>query len=217
MAVKSKPPALRVVVDRGRFFKMKHVLLIQLPVPRGEVAFSYHHRTADSRNIPDIQAFERVPENKYALDGKWDVGAGLWFEASWVQKRRNLGLLTHQVMASAGADYTLGIGNGLNIGFEHLIFSGDSTPFAMDHTIQVSAAMLSYPVGLFDKLSGYTFILWDSGTEPSVLLQYEHSFRWFSTYLMAYYTPEMQQNLFSNRYNQVLTGPGIRVMIIINH
>ena len=27
---------------------------IQIPVPRGEAAFSYHHRTADNRGMLDI-------------------------------------------------------------------------------------------------------------------------------------------------------------------
>ncbi len=190
---------------------------VQVPVPKGEVAFSYHHRTADSRNIPNIPAFDKIPENKYALDGKWDLGVGLWFEASWVQKSRNLGLLTNQVMMTLGSDYTFGLGNGLNIGAEHLFLSSDSVAFALENRLQVSAIMVTYPLGLFDRISGYLFYLWQDQESLSFMVNYEHSFPKFSLYIMPYYTPEMQQNIFTTRYNQSQTGPGLRIMAVFNH
>ena len=190
---------------------------LQLPVQKGEVAVTYHHRTADSREAPGIPACEKIPENKYAVDAKWDIGIGLWFEASWIQKSRNIGALTNQSMLTAGADYTLGIGNGLNIGAEHLFISTDSTAFAFDNNLHVSAFMLTYPLGLFDRISGYLFYLWQNDGTLSFMINYQHSFSRFSLFVMPYYTPKMEQNLFTHRYNQSLTGPGIRIMAVFNH
>ena len=53
---------------------------IQVPLMNGEIATSYHHRDIDPTamvlNAPRFRS-----ENRYALDGKWDLGVGLWFEA----------------------------------------------------------------------------------------------------------------------------------------
>jgi hypothetical protein len=52
----------------------------QLPLPRGEVGVSYHHRRLDlSRWLaPGFQsAGDTAPEDRVGVDGKWDLGAGL--------------------------------------------------------------------------------------------------------------------------------------------
>ncbi len=42
---------------------------LQLPVTAGEIAFSYHHRIADSRDIDEsIASFDKIPENKFGFD-----------------------------------------------------------------------------------------------------------------------------------------------------
>lgn len=189
---------------------------LQLPVPKGEIALSFHHRTADSTGLGDLTSFDKIPENKFGLDGKWDVGIGLWFEASWVRKTREVGMLTNQFMVTLGADYTFGIGNGLNVSLEHLFMGMDERSFEFANKFHISAFMVTYPVGSFDRISGYVFCIWDTD-DLSVMLNYEHSFSHFTGYIMAYYTPEIQRNVFTNRYMQSFTGPGIRLMAVFNH
>lgn len=54
----------------------------QTPVPRGEMGLSFHHRLSDTINLDTLISLnDLVPENRIGLDGKWDVGVGLWFEA----------------------------------------------------------------------------------------------------------------------------------------
>ena len=62
---------------------------VQFPISRGELAFSYHHRTA---NIGALQMlpFEDVSENRIGIDAKLDVTVGLWVEATHQQKTKNM-------------------------------------------------------------------------------------------------------------------------------
>ena len=189
---------------------------IQLPVPKGEIALSYHHRTADSRYLSNLTPYEKIPEDKFGLDGKWDIGIGLWFEATYVHKAKNVGIFTNQTMFNLGSDYTFGVGNGLNISIEHLIMAMDETPFGFSNTFHISSAILSYPVGLSDNISGFISYLWATNN-LSFLLNYEHNFSKFTGYVMAYYNPATQQNIFTDRYTQSFSGPGIRLMAVFNH
>lgn len=59
----------------------------QTPVPRGELAFTYHYRKADlSEHSLLSNQPTSVGENRVGIDGKWDLGVGLWFEAVWMGK-----------------------------------------------------------------------------------------------------------------------------------
>ena len=61
---------------------------IQMPVPRGEIAFSYHHRTADNRGMIIFDHyFEKIPEDRFGFDAKWDLIMGVWIEGSWTRKK----------------------------------------------------------------------------------------------------------------------------------
>ena len=53
---------------------------MQFPVPKGEVAISYHHRTANLAGVLDpliIHGSPTYPEDRIGLDGKWDIGPGI--------------------------------------------------------------------------------------------------------------------------------------------
>ena len=88
---------------------------IQVPVPHGETAFSYHHRTADNSGmiIFGEQMYEKIPEDRFGFDAKWDLITGVWIEGSWTRKRQNVGSFTNQEIFNAGIDYTFGLGSGL--------------------------------------------------------------------------------------------------------
>lgn len=94
---------------------------LQLPVFSGEIGLSYHHRITDTRENPaGFRQVARMPENRFGIDGRWDAGAGLWFEATHTGLH-DFGELTQQDLLTLGMDYTFGIGNGLNIIAENLI------------------------------------------------------------------------------------------------
>ncbi len=67
---------------------------VQLPLLGGEAAVTFHHRQADIQkiplpdgwSIPHIVMPGSAPEYRMGVDGKWDVGIGLWLESALVMK-----------------------------------------------------------------------------------------------------------------------------------
>lgn len=189
---------------------------IQHPVPSGEIALSYHHRVAKSTNLNFIPQFEEMPENRIGIDGKWDVGVGLWFEATHSHKSKNIGVFTNQTLLNIGTDYTFGLGNGLNVIAEHLVTSFDSKAFAFENTAHITASTLSYPLGFFDNLSAILYYTWES-EDFTFLLNYSHQFKSFTGYVMGYYNPTQQQGIQQNDLVNQFSGGGIRLMLVYNH
>jgi hypothetical protein len=189
---------------------------VQLPTPRGEMGISYHHRTATTQDLPGVEPFEKIPENRIGLDGKWDLGIGLWFEASYIHKARNIGRLTNQALLNVGADYTFGIGNGLNVVMENLILNYSEKNLDWKDPSSITAMHVSYPLGLFDNLSGVATYNWTT-RDASLFVNFQHQFPQITTYLMAFYNPRNQLGIRPNELVNTFAGPGLRIMLVYNH
>jgi hypothetical protein len=190
---------------------------IQMPVPAGEVAFSYHHRVADSREMGSgIAPFDKIPENRFGFDAKWDLKTGLWVEGSWTNKRKNLGMMTNQLILNAGIDYTFGIGNGLYVVYEQLLAANDEEAFNFQNTTSFSLLSLSYPVGLFDNISGIVYYDWKNKSAYN-FLNWQQQFNNIILYIMGYWNP-VDYNIPTQDSDQKLfAGKGIQVMLVLNH
>ena len=192
---------------------------IQYPIPLGEAALSFHHRTASYVSSPyDIVTYNipTLPENRFGFDAKIDWVVGFWVEASWNSFTKDIGLLTNQTLLNCGADYTFGLGNGLLVTYEHLVAAQDSVPFRFDYKANFSLMSLSYPIGLFDNLSAIFYYSWENEQVYS-FLNWQRTYNRISLHLMAYWNPEMmglpQQNLNSNLFG----GKGMQFMFVFNH
>lgn len=189
---------------------------IQVPTPQGEVAVSYHYRTADSRklNMPAFN-FAKIPEHKIGLDGKWDVTVGLWFEASHSIKGKDVGTFTNQTLINIGTDYTFDIGNGPNVVLEHLISTNDEKSFQFSNRQNLTALTGSYPTGIFDELSTVLYYDWEN-SEFYTFLNYRRDLKYFTFYAMLFANPKdrisFQQNDFVNTFN----GSGFQLMLVYN-
>jgi len=188
----------------------------QYPIPQGEIAFTYHHRVANPSDFNITSSEGEIPENRYGLDGKWDVEVGLWFEAAYIQKTKDVGILTHQSYTTIGTDYTFGLGNGLNVVVEHMNGALDQEAFQFSYVTNSTAAILSYPISMYDHISIINSYSWDRQAY-SFFVNYEHQFKHFTGYVMAYYNPEVQQSLLENNFENTFTGPGLRLMLVYNH
>lgn len=187
---------------------------VQFPVPRGEIALTYHHRTADFRDIPTMASYERISEDRYALDGKWDVEVGFWFEATYSHKSKNVGLLTNQTLLNIGIDYTFPIGSGLNVVAEHLLSDmNERVSSFFKNNSHMSASTVSYPIDFFDTISAVTYYSWES-KDFTFLLNYQHQFENTTAYIMTYYNPDNQLASFNTNS---FSGLGIRFMLVFNH
>lgn len=189
---------------------------IQYPVPKGELAISYHHRKADASAIMDEGGFNKIPENRFSLDGKWDVTVGLWFEAVHIHKTTNLGILTNQSLLNLGMDYTFGIGNGLNVVGEHLLMSNDQKAFGFVNTANITASTVSYPITMFSSIGAVAYYSWAT-QDFSFFLNYERQLRKTTAYIMLYYNPDTPQGIQENNLVNTFPGPGVRVMWVFNH
>lgn len=191
---------------------------VQYPVPKGELALSYHHRTASSTSLifPGVNPLEQIPEDKFGIDGKWDVEVGLWFEATYSHKSEDIGILTNQTLTNFGIDYTFGVGSGLGVIVEHLITSYDEKAFQFAENRHITALNSTYPITMNDNLSTVIYHDW-STNDQTFFLNYQHQFVNLTGYVMAYYNPETQQGFQENELVNNNTGLGIRVMVVYNH
>ena len=109
---------------------------LQTPIPGGEAGIAYHHRVADSQNLNEaVPSYNEIPENRIGLDAKWDLLVGLWFEAAWVTKNKEMAEFTNQEIFTLGTDYTFGIGGGLNVTLEHMLLALDENPFQFSRAL----------------------------------------------------------------------------------
>ena len=189
----------------------------QTPVPKGEAAISYHYREADTRELGNsIPSYARISENRFGIDGKWDLGVGLWFEGSWISKNKNLGIFTNQEILNCGTDYTFGIGNGLNVIFEHLLVSYDETAFKFARTVSFSGTSLSYPLGMSDNVSAILYYDWTNNNLYN-FLNWKRQFNKISFYLMAYWNPKNYNLPQQSGSENLFAGKGIQIMLVYNH
>lgn len=190
---------------------------IQIPVPSGEFAISYHHRVADSRKTGlFIPEYEKIPENRIGFDAKWDMTAGFWIEGSLTHKGMDLGILTNQTVLNAGIDYTFGLGNGIYMAFEQLLSTYDEEFLAFSNRTSFSLLMANYPAGMFDQLGAILFYNWDDNNLYTYL-SWQRQFDNTSLYVMAYWNPESKMLPIQEGSQNIFGGKGIQILFVFNH
>ncbi len=190
---------------------------LQLPVPAGEAALSFHRRRADGRRIPGFgNSFSEIPENRIGFDMKLDIIAGAWVEGVWVKKEQDAGLLTNQAFLNAGADYTFHVGNGLLVVFEQLLAAYDRQPFELERTLSFSLLNISYPIGVFDQLSLISYYDWTNDKAYN-FLNWRKQYNKISLYFMGYINPREYQIPLQGAGGNIFAGSGLQVMIVFNH
>jgi len=189
----------------------------QLPVPRGEVGITVDHRTASVvwRELPALPP-ETCPatEARIGLDGRWDVEVGLWFEATMGEVNSDYVPYRWQRAATVGVDYTFGIGNGLGVLAEHLVFDNAPEAFGAGERVQASAAMASYPLGMLDNLRAIALYDWhNKGIYRFVGWQRTLDNWLFSA--TAFWNPDSPASL--GVPGGGAAGKGIQLMVVFNH
>lgn len=189
----------------------------QSPVPKGEVAISFHHRVADTQGLgATIPTYPAVAENRIGLDGKWDLGVGLWFEGTWVNKSKDIEMLTNTEILNIGTDNTFSIGNGLNVVFEQLLLSYDKKAFAFSNPISFTGLSLSYPISMIDNLNVISYYDWTNKTSYN-FLNLKRQFNKIDFYIMAFWNPKNYQLPQQENSGNLYSGKGIQLMLVFNH
>jgi hypothetical protein len=191
---------------------------MQFPVPKGEIAVSYHHRTANLAGVlsPDeIHGAASYPEDKIGLDGKWDIGPGVWAEYS----------LAHSTLDSAyfqpwtklftlGIDYTFSLGNGLYMASEFFRYSTAGEIFNKGVNQTFSSLTVNYPIGI-NKIGSIIYYNWTDKSWYRFINLQRQSDNW-TYYLFLFWNPEKFAIYNNISGNNMFSGKGIQLMAVLN-
>jgi len=181
----------------------------QFQIPLGEAGATVHTREVNAGRF-------NYRENRYALDGRWDIGIGAWFESS-VQQSQS-GLLPYQwnKMVTIGGDYTFGAGNGIYVLVENLTSIVSVKILGNNVNRDLSAIMATYPISVLDNIAVQEYYDWNGKN----IYQY---YQWQRTYdnviinLGLFHYPGNGINLFAGGSAIPVMGYGAQLMVIYNY
>jgi hypothetical protein len=192
---------------------------VELPLLNGEIALSTHHRKVKAINLLSSQLnnFQLLNESRFGLDGKWDVGPGIWFENSTtITQVNNIQVPRYQDMWNFGLDYTFPLGNGLGMTVEYLRYHAGENFLTGGITMQFAGGMFTYPLSVVDNLSLMLFY------EPiaNQLFNYaswSRNYDNWSIYAIVFVNPENAQMIgFQSGNRNLFAGKGFQVMCSYN-
>jgi hypothetical protein len=195
---------------------------IQVPLFKGEIAVTYHHRKAAIDGLtpvmdplpPDASPLpvEPVPEDRVGLDAKWDIGAGLWLEGALVHQRTTLLPAPYQLSLAGGLDYTFGLGRGLYALAEHFRLEASAAAFAAGQARSVSALLFRYPLGLSDELTAILYYDWTNDALYK-FLAWKRTADAVSFSVIAFWNPETVLLPPGQPGSSSFAGPGLQLVL----
>ncbi|MCF7801828.1 MAG: hypothetical protein K9N34_07390 [Candidatus Marinimicrobia bacterium] len=129
MGIDLYPAEKRTFQQGGRF---------QIPQGSGNLAVTIHEKVLEGSD---------EPEWRIGLDGQWDVGVGIWFEAVRIVEPASQGI-DWMNLITLGSDYTFGIGNGLYAVAEYQYLQSPN----LNESVQTMVTQVNYPLGLMDQV-----------------------------------------------------------------
>jgi hypothetical protein len=179
----------------------------QAPLFSGEGGLTVHFRRVD-QSAP--------AESRIALDGKWDIGVGLWVETAFVLRDDPETALAWQRSLTVGIDYTFKLGNGLYLLAEQF-FSGYS-PLLLgsgNDTTAISALLVRYPLGLLDGLSAIEYYDWHT-RRLYTFAGWQRTYDHWQFNVMLFWNPRQTQLMQMQSGNNLISGRGFQVMAVLN-
>jgi hypothetical protein len=159
-------------------------LRFQQPVASGELALSGNVREVDLPNL--IGGAKRFLETKIGLDGKWDIGPGVWFEESLTLTSKDNPLGLRWNLLTIGADFAPEGIDGLSFTAEHML--SHTRTILGTTSANFSALMASQSINLFSRLSGILLYSWETGYLFRYLT-YSLDFDQSSLHLIGFWNP----------------------------
>lgn len=182
---------------------------IQTQILSGEMAATFHTRKVDA-------SFYYYRENRYAFDGRWDFGFGVWIESVLQQNFSKLTTYKLNKMTTIGLDYTIPEGSGIYLMAEHLFTSFSNSFWESNQSKQISALMISHSLNLLDNVSFQMYYDWNKKNLYHYL-QLQRTYDNFIINLAFFYYPRNGGSLFINGKGSLLSGYGSQLMLIFNH
>ena len=180
-----------------------------VPVPSGEMATTVHTRKVDA------SLFE-YRENQFALDGRWDVEIGCWFESVFQQSKSDFIPYEWQKFITIGADYTFSVGNGLYVAAEHMMLAMSDDLLGSDLDYNNSAVMMSYPLNIMDNINIVTYYSWDTDKFYNYI-QWQRTWDYYSLNIGLFYYPNANGFVMTQNDNVPMSGYGVQIMFVYNY
>ena len=181
---------------------------IQTPVGPGEMALTVHHRKVDKEDWQKkmLIPLEDGSEDRVALDGVWDVGIGLWFEAAASRTIINSNSNLWGNLFTVGGDYTLD--TGLHITAEHFNMWVGPAHDKTETINSISAISADYGIGLLDRINGIAYYNWEE-EESFGLAGWQRTYDDWIINIVGFTGPEGDIGNFS--------GNGVQLIVTYNH
>ena len=191
---------------------------VQLPLYTGEIAATYHHRTADPTPVlPDsITLGETSPENRIGLDFKLDLAVGIWGEMALSRQNFSYTDLDYKSMLNVGMDYTFGLGNGLNLMSEGFAYLQGDNPFAREQELWFVLLSARYPINIIHNVSAMLFYDF-SNRNIYRFINWSLAYDKWSFYIMGFWNPETYSLYNVDPRTSLYGGWGFQVMAVLNH
>jgi len=191
---------------------------VQLPLFTGEIAASYHHRTADPGPVlPDsITLGETSPENRIGLDFKMDLALGIWAELSLSKQNFSYTDLDYKSLLNVGMDYTFGLGNGLHVMTEGFGYLQGDKPFANEEGLVFGLLSANYPVNIIHNVSAMMFYDFTNNNFYR-FINWGMTYDKWSFYLMGFWNPDTYTLYNVDPRTSLYGGWGFQLMAVFNH
>lgn len=192
---------------------------IQVPVQAGEMGFSYHRRMVNPEGFMFGAAYPMqgtFPEDRFGLDGKWDIGVGVWFEGTVTRRGFDTPGPRYLHLLTVGTDYTLDLGNGPHLLFEQFVRDEAEYVFGTGKGDWLSALSIDYPISLLDKVTLIVYYNWDSD-EWLHLLQWRRTYDQWQVHVSAFWNPDRTTFTQDAAMISSSEGKGVQLMLEFNH
>jgi hypothetical protein len=218
---------------------------LQLPLGPGEIAGTYNRRRIDVGSLglfpPGAFSTEGV-EDRFAIDGKWDLEVGVWLEAVWVRQESEALETEWMKAVSVGTDYTFRVGNGLTVLAEHLYKEnpafrtlnvpdgpggGEGGPSFEEADrfspgpLKLTSFTANYPFGVLDRMALAIYRDWE-GDGWYRLVEWRRTYDRWRIHLLGFWNDD-EGSFFpaepgGNASNSgSLAGRGAQLILVFNH
>jgi len=192
---------------------------VQMPVPEGEMGLSYHHRRVNPEGTSfgvQYPAQGKFSEQRIGLDGKWDVGVGLWLEGTVTRQDLDVPEPRYQKLLTVGTDYTFDIGNGPHLLLEQFVGVETKNLFGSGDSQSISALLADYPLSFLDTVSAIVYYDWEID-DWSGFLTWRRSYDRWQIHLSAFRNPDRTSIAQDATTGSSFSGNGVQLMLVFNN
>jgi len=192
---------------------------VQWPVGPGEAGFSYHHRRVDPSGSwlsvlhPEQGSYT---EQRVGIDGKWDVGVGLWFEGTVTRQDLDVLEPRYERLFTVGMDYTFDIGNGAHLLAEQFVRSQSVRALGSGNSQFTSALSMDYPLSVLDRVSAIAYYDWDR-EDWLHFVAWRRTYDQWQVHVSAFWGPDRARDGGGGAGSAAYGGKGVQFMLVFNH